>query len=64
MSQSIYKSCLVHVNVTVQISSKAELEYKDDALLLSPSILSDRVGEFTFTARNDDSISSDVNIGL
>ena len=64
--ESFYISCLVQANVkvNVQISNKVEIEYEDAALPLSPSTLSDRVGVFMVTARNDDRISSDVNIGL
>jgi hypothetical protein len=46
------------------MSNKVELEYADGALLLCPGTLSDSDGVFKVTARNDDRISSDVNIGL
>ena len=64
--QSLYNHCLVQVNVNanVQMSNKVELEYADGALLLCPGTLSDSDGVFKVTARNDDRISSDVNIGL
>ncbi len=48
----------------VQINNKVELECEDAALLLSSSCSSDKLGVFNVTARKDDKISSDVNIGL